>query len=99
MTLREDADRFLEKAEELTGLPKRDVQKEMFRLKRGMEESYDFSVEGFEEDYEARLSAGEEGDEDRAEFVIDLRGGETEVNAFVVSDDEVVLNEVRNLGP
>jgi hypothetical protein len=93
--LEDDAALFLEDAEELSGLPKRDLQKEMFRLKREMEARYDFEVEGFEEDYEARLSTGDE-DDDHAEFVVDLRGGETEVNAFVVIDDEVVVNEVRD---
>jgi actin-like ATPase involved in cell morphogenesis len=93
--LEEDAALFLENAEGLSGLPKRDVQKEMFRLKREMEARYDFEVEGFEEDYEARLSTGEESD-DHGEFVVDLRGGETEVNAFVVIDGEVVVNEVRD---
>lgn len=93
--LEEDASRFLQNAESLAGLPKRDVQKEMFRLKRGMNARYEFDVEGFEEDYEARLSTGDEGDETHAEFVVDLRGGETEVNAFVVVDGDVVVNEVR----
>jgi hypothetical protein len=92
--LEEDAALFLGNAEALAGLSKRDVQKEMFRLKREMKERYDFSVEGFEEDYEARLSTGDE-DDDHAEFVVDLRGGETEINAFVVIDDEAVVNEVR----
>jgi hypothetical protein len=93
--LEEDAALFLENVEELAGLPKRDLQKEMFRLKREMKARYDFEVEGFEEDYEARLSTGEE-DDDNAEFVVDLRGGETEINAFVVIDGDVVVNEVRD---
>ena len=95
--LEEDAALFLENAEKLAGLPKRDVQKEMFRLKREMSARYEFEVEGFEDDYEARLSTGAEEDDDRAEFVVDLRGGETEVNAFVVVDGEVTVNEVRRL--
>jgi hypothetical protein len=93
--LEEDAALFLENVEELAGLPKRDLQKEMFRLKREMKARYDFEVEGFEDDYEARLSTGDE-DDDNAEFVVDLRGGETEINAFVVIDGEVVVNEVRD---
>ena len=93
--LEEDAALFLENAEELSGLPKRDLQKEMFRLKREMNARYNFEVEGFEEDYEARLSTGD-GDDDHAEFVVDLRGGKTEVNVFVVIDGEVVVNEVRD---
>jgi hypothetical protein len=93
--LEDDAALFLENAEALAGLPKRDLQKEMFRLKREMKARYDFEVEGFEDDYEARLSTGDE-DDDNAEFVVDLRGGETEVNAFVVIDGEVVVNEVRD---
>lgn len=92
-----DAALFLQNAESLAGLPKRDVQTEMFRLKRKMEARYDFSVEGFEDDYEASLSTGDDGDENRAEFVVDLRGEETEVNAFVVVDDEVILNEVEKI--
>lgn len=95
--LEEDAVLFLENAGGLAGLPKRDVQKKMFRLKRKMEERYDFSVEGFEDDYEARLSTGDEGDENHAEFVVDLRGGETEVNAFVVVNGDVVVNEVKKI--
>jgi len=94
--LEDDAALFLENSEELAGLPKRDVQKEMFRLKREMNARYGFSVEGFEEDYEARLSTGKE-DDDHAEFVVDLRGNETEINAFVVIDGEVVVNEVKKL--
>lgn len=97
MSLESDANLFLENAEDLAGLPKRGVQKEMFRLKREMEERYEFEVEGFEDDYEARLSAGEEGDENRAGFVVDLRGGETEVNAFVTVGGDVVVNEVRKI--
>lgn len=96
--LEEDAELFLKRAEELAGLPKRDLQTEMFRLKREMEARYSFEVEGFEDDYEARLSTGADDDDsedDRAEFVVDLRGGETEVNAFVVVGGEVVVNEVR----
>jgi len=93
--LEEDAALFLEGAEGLAGLPKRDVQKEMFRLKRKMKARYEFEVEGFEDDYEARLSTGSEDDETRAEFVVDLRGGETEVDAFVVEDGDIVVNEVR----
>ena len=95
--LEEDTALFLQNAESLAGLPKRDIQKEMFRLKREMEARYDFSVEGFEDDYEARLSTGDEDDKNRAEFVVDLRGGETEINAFVVVDDEVILKEVEKL--
>jgi len=95
--LEEDAELFLENAEDLVGLTKRDVQKEMFRLKREMEARYDFSVEGFEEDYEARLETSDGNDE--ARFVVDLRGGEAEMNAFVVADDDVVLNEVRRPEP
>jgi BioD-like phosphotransacetylase family protein len=91
--LEKDASLFLENAEDLAGLPKGDVQKEMFRLKRKMESSYDFAVEGFEDDYEARLSTGDDGDS--AEFVVDRHAGETEVNAFVVVDGDVVLSEVR----
>lgn len=93
--LEEDAELFLENSDALADLPKRDVQKEMFRLKREMEARYSFEVEGFEDDYEARLSTGEQEDENRAEFVVDLRGGETEVNAFVVVDGEVIVNDVR----
>ncbi|MDZ7689145.1 MAG: hypothetical protein U5J64_10625 [Halobacteriales archaeon] len=91
--LEQDAELFLKRAEELAGLPKRDVQKEIFRLKRKMEARYEFEVEGFEDDYEARLSTGE--DDDRAEFVVDRRADETETNAFVVVDGKVVVNEVR----
>jgi hypothetical protein len=95
--LEEDAELFLENAEDLVGLTKRDVQKEMFRLKREMEARYDFSVEGFEEDYEARLETSDGNDE--ARFVVDLRGGEAEMNAFVIEEGEVVLNEVRRPEP
>jgi len=95
--LEEDAELFLENAEDLVGLPKRDVQKAMFRLKRDMEARYNFSVEGFEEDYEARLETSDENDE--ARFVVDLHGGEAEINAFVVADGEVVVNEVREPEP
>lgn len=94
--LEEDAALFLQNAESLAGLPKRDVQTEMFRLKREMEARYDFSVEGFEDDYEARLRTLET-EEYEARFVVDLRGGETEINAFVVVDDEVILNEVEKI--
>lgn|GEM_PF-1902121 len=95
-SLENDAERFLEEAEDLAGLPKRDVQKEMFRLKRELNAWYEFSVEGFEEDYEARLRT-QETDEYEARFVVDFRGGETEINAFVVVEDEVIVNEVREL--
>lgn len=91
--LEKDATLFLENSEDLAGLPKGDVQKEMFRLKRRMDARYNFAVEGFEDDYEALLSTGD--DEDSAEFVVDRHAGETEVNAFVVVDGDVVLNEVR----
>jgi len=91
----EDSEKFLEKAEEFVGLAKRDLQTELFRLKDGLSTRYDFGVEGFEDDYEARLSTGEEDDEDRAEFVVDRRAGETEINAFVVVGGEVVVNEVH----
>jgi hypothetical protein len=95
--LEEDAELFLENTGDLAGLSKRDVQKEMFRLKRDMEARYDFSVEGFEDDYEARLETSYENDE--ARFVVDFRGGETEINAFVLKDGEVIVNEVRKLEP
>lgn len=95
--LEEDAELFLENAGDLAGLPKRDVQKAMFRLKRKMGARYSFEVEGFEDDYEARLETSDENDE--ARFVVDFRGRETEINAFVVTDGEVVLNEVRKLEP
>lgn len=90
----EDSVKFLESAEEFAGLPKRDLQKVLFRLKKDLYARYEFEVEGFEDDYEARLWTGEEGEDDRAEFVVDRRGGVTEVNAFVVADGEVVVNKV-----
>lgn len=94
-SLAEDGEVFLERSESLTGLSRRDLQTELFRLKRDLSARYEFEVEGFEKDYEARLSRGEKGDDNRAEFVIDLRGGETEINAFVIENGDVVLSKVR----
>lgn len=92
MTLEDDAATFLEEADELVGLPRRDLQKRLFRLKRGLGARYEFSVEGFEDDYEARL-VHDDGNE--ARFTVDRRGDETEINAFVLIDGEVVVNKVR----
>ena len=92
MTVEEDAARFLEEAESLADLPKRDLQKRIFRLKRRLNARYEFSVEGFEDDYEARL-VHDDGNE--ARFTVDRRGGETEIDAFVIVDGEVVVNEIR----
>jgi hypothetical protein len=95
MTLEDDAEAFLGEADGLAGLPKRDLQKRVFRLKRELGARYEFSVEGFEDDYEARL-VHEDGDEE-ARFTVDRRAGETEINAFVLRDGEAVVNEVRVL--
>jgi hypothetical protein len=91
--LEEDAATFLELSDELVGLPKRDLQKRIFRLKRELSARYEFTVEGFEDDYEARLLADYDGDE--ARFTVDRRGDETEINAFVVAGGDPVVNEVR----
>lgn len=90
-----DAETFLEVSDELVGLPKRDLQKRLFRLKRELTARYEFTVEGFEDYYEARLTAGEDGDE--ACFTVDRRGEKTEINAFVVVGGDAVVNEVREL--
>lgn len=95
MTLEDDAETFLDEADALAGLSKRELQKRVFRLKRKLGARYDFSAEGFEDDYEARLVHEEGGGE--ARFTVDRRGGETEINAFVVVDGETVVNEVRRL--
>ncbi len=95
MSLEEDAETFLDSADGLAELPKRDLQKRVFRLKRELDARYEFSVEGFEDDYEARLEA-QEGDAE-ARFVVDRRGGETEISAFVLRDGDPVVNEVRRL--
>jgi len=94
-SLSEDGETFLERADDFAGLAKRDLQTELFRLKSDLSARYEFEVEGFEKDYEARLWTGKEGDPNRAEFVVDLRGGETEINAFVIKNGDVVLNEVQ----
>jgi len=94
MRVEDDADDFLESADELTGLPKRDLQKRVFRLKRELDARYEFAVEGFEDDYEARLETT--GGDTEARFVVDRRGDETEVSAFVMQDGEVIVNEVKN---
>lgn len=90
-----DAETFLEVSDELVGLPKRDLQKRLFRLKRELTARYEFNVEGFENDYEARLTTDENGDE--ARFTVDRRGEKTEINAFVVVGGDAVVNEVREL--
>jgi hypothetical protein len=92
MSLEKDAEAFLEEAKEVSGLGKRELQKRLFRLKRRLDARYEFSVEGFEDDYEARL-IHDDGDE--ARFTVDRRRGETEVDAFVIVDGEVLVNEVR----
>ncbi|MFP4174725.1 MAG: hypothetical protein ACLFSW_02980 [Halobacteriales archaeon] len=95
MTLEDDAATFLEAADELAGLSKRDLQKRVFRLKRELGARYEFSVEGFEDDYEARLV--HENGETEARFTVDRRRDDTEINAFVLIEGEVVVNEVRRL--
>ncbi|MDY6779198.1 MAG: hypothetical protein SV760_01345 [Halobacteria archaeon] len=97
-SLAEDADLFEEKArsKDLTELSKRDVQKWLFRVKRKLSSRYEFSVEGFEDDYEAKLVS--EGDDRRAEFVVDRRGGSVEVNVFVRIDGETEAKEVWEQG-
>jgi hypothetical protein len=95
MTLEDDANTFLNEADALAGLSGRELQKRVFRLKRDLGARYEFSVEGFEDDYEARL-VHKEGD-DEARFTVDRRAGETEINAFVMVDGETVVNEVRRL--
>jgi len=92
-TLKDDAATFLEDADDLAGLSKRDLQKRAFRLKQELGARYEFSVEGYEDDYEARLEPTDDGAE--ARFVVDRRGDETEVSAFVLRDGEAVVNEVE----
>lgn len=97
MSLERDAETFIAEAKkaDLTGMNKRELQSWLFRVKKQMEARYEASIEGFETDYEASLSAEEGG---HAEFVVDRRGDETEVNAFVVVDGESVVNEVWTEG-
>ncbi|MCX2819314.1 MAG: hypothetical protein ACI9QA_000079 [Methanobacteriota archaeon] len=95
MSLNDDAERFLDEADSLTGLPKRELQKRVFRLKRELGARYDFSVEGFDDDYEARL-VHQDG-ETEARFTVDRRHEETEIDVFVLIDGEAVVNEVRRL--
>lgn len=93
MSLERDAETFIAEAREadFAGMDKREVQRWMFRVKKQMTARYETSIEGFETDYEASLTSEEGG---HAEFVVDRRGSDVEVNAFVVVDGEGVVNEV-----
>ncbi|MFB6284190.1 MAG: hypothetical protein ABEK59_09715 [Halobacteria archaeon] len=88
----EDGELFLERAEstDLTTMEKREVQKWLFRVKNELSQSYQLDVSGFETSYEAKLSSRD----GEAEFVVDRRGEEVEVNAFVMGDGGAELNQV-----
>lgn len=97
MSLEDDAEVFVEEARkaDLQGMEKRDLQTWLFRVKKQLGARYDTSIEGFRQDYEALLTSDDGG---HAEFVVDRRGSEVEVNAFVVVDGETVVNEVWTEG-
>lgn len=97
MNLEEDAETFIEEARsvDFLSMSKRDVQSWLFRVKKDLSARYSTSIEGFETDYEAYLEHKEGNTV--AEFVVDRRGDEAELNAFLVIDGEGVLNDVWTL--
>ena len=88
-----DAETFLEAAkhQDIPELERRDAEKWLFRVKNQLSERYTLEVEGFETSYEAVLKS-KTGD---TEFVVDRQRDRAEVNAFVVEDGEVKVNEVH----
>ncbi|MFP4632599.1 MAG: hypothetical protein ACLFMT_04075 [Halobacteriales archaeon] len=85
MSLVDDAEEFVERASEreFAGVPRRETQNWMFRVRRELEEDYDVDVEGREHDYVVRLVHDDGG---HAEFVVD--SGAREVEAYVRVDGD-----------
>ncbi len=92
MSFEEDAELFLKEIEDLepSELTKIQSRKWFFRVKKKLSERYSFDIDGYENNYVARLNAME----GEAELVLDVRETEAEVNAFVMENGDVIINEV-----
>ncbi|MDY6775653.1 MAG: hypothetical protein SV253_06195 [Halobacteria archaeon] len=90
-----DADRFVDEASSTSFSHKtrKETKLWFFRLKKDLSERYDTDIESRSDtDYVVSLTAEDSGT--KAEYVVDRRGGDVEVNVHVVSDGERVTHEV-----
>ncbi|MDY7082608.1 MAG: hypothetical protein SXQ77_09445 [Halobacteria archaeon] len=92
--LEDDARIFVDEARkaDFSSMSKRDAQRWVFGVKKEMSARYETSIDGFEDDYELTLAlvvsdSDNDTKDSHAEFVVDRRGDEVEV-------DDTKVNEV-----